>query len=87
MDLIHVNCSAELAWIYIWNQILFGKTNLFYDFRVSNEAGANISHLPGPELIQKQIPNPCSWGTGMEDSFLNGAMILDAYWWMRRIHT
>lgn len=63
---------------YIWNKLFCDKTNLFYDFRVSKEKDANISALPKPELIRAQVPNPCGYSTGMEDSSLNGGIMLDA---------
>ncbi len=63
---------------YIWNNLFCKKTNLFYDFRTSKEKDSNIAHLPSPELIAAQAPNPCGYSTGMEDSSLNGGIMLDA---------
>ena len=63
---------------YIWNNLFCDKTNLFYDFRTSKEKDANICALPTPELIRAQVPNPCGYSTGMEDSSLNGGIMLDA---------
>ncbi|MGM9625259.1 MAG: hypothetical protein ACI3XM_06080, partial [Eubacteriales bacterium] len=34
-------------------------------------------HLPAPELIAAQIPNPCGHGTGMEDSMLSAGTMMD----------
>ena len=63
---------------YIWNNLYCDKTNLFYDFRTSKEKDSNISSLPMPEMIVAQVPNPCGYSTGMEDSTLNGGIMLDA---------
>lgn len=54
------------------------RTDLFYDFLVSDEPDALTCHLPSPALINLQIPNPCGWGTGMEDSMLSAGSALDA---------
>lgn len=61
---------------YIWKRLFREETNLFYDF-VSSYDDSAFGHLPLPEEIAKQIPNPCGWGTGMEDSMLNGGAMLD----------
>lgn len=63
---------------YIWQKLFCEKSNLFYDFRVSDEPDANVRALPKPELIRSQVPNPCGYSTGMEDSSLNGGIMLDA---------
>lgn len=53
------------------------KTELLYEFVVDEENNAWF-HLPTPEHIKKSVPNPCGWGTGMEDSAMNGGCALDA---------
>lgn len=63
---------------YIRNNLYCDKTNLFYDFRTSKEKDSHIVNLPLPEYIASQVPNPCGYGTGMEDSSLNGGIMLDA---------
>lgn len=63
---------------YIWNNLYCDKTNLFYDFRTSKEKDSHIVNLPLPEYIASQVPNPCGYSTGMEDSSLNGGIMLDA---------
>ncbi len=52
------------------------ETELFYEFVIDEENTAWF-HLPKPEDIKKSIPNPCGWGTGMEDSAMNGSNALD----------
>jgi len=63
---------------YIRNNLYCDKTNLFYDFRTSKEKDSHIVNLPLPEYISSQVPNPCGYGTGMEDSSLNGGIMLDS---------
>lgn len=54
------------------------KTELFYEFIPDGKPSAR-SHLPSAADIQKKnIPNPCGWGTGMEDSTLNAGSAPDA---------
>ncbi len=50
------------------------ETCLFYDYRTAEGLG----HLPALEEIALQFPNPCGWGTGMEDSMLHAGAMLDA---------
>ncbi len=52
-------------------------TGLIYDFRVEGTGNA-WHHLPTPKDIGRNAPNPCGWGTGMEDSVLNGGSAIDA---------
>ena len=35
-------------------------------------------HLPSVDEINRQIPNACGWGTGMEDSVLSAGSVIDA---------
>jgi len=63
---------------YIRNNLYCDKTNLFYDFRTSKEKDSHIVNLPLPEYIASQVPNPCGYSTGMEDSSLNGGIMLDS---------
>lgn len=69
--------SIQKAWNYLWSNLFYEKTSLFYDYRVSQEKDGLISTLPCPEMVRRQIPNPCGWGIGMEDSVINNAMMLD----------
>ncbi|MCR5263748.1 MAG: hypothetical protein K6D94_07740, partial [Clostridiales bacterium] len=52
-----------------------------FDFIAENpdpsKPADSVSHLPSPELIQKQIPNPGGFGTGMEDCALNAGTMMD----------
>lgn len=63
---------------YIWNKLFYKGTNLFYDYLISDNPEDTIAAMPSPELVNAQIPNPCGYSTGMEDSSLNGGIMLDA---------
>ena len=69
--------SIRSAWDYLWDKLFCPKTSLFYDYRVSTEKDGAVCTLPSAEMVQKQIPNPCGWGVGMEDSVINNATMLD----------
>ena len=66
------------AWDFVWEKLFWDETNLFYDYRTSLEQDGVIRSLPSPEEIALDIPNPCGWGTGMEDSMLNNGSMLEA---------
>lgn len=68
----------EQAGQYVWENLYCDKTGLIYDARSSTNADGAVRHLPTPEEIKCQIPNPCGWGTGMEDSVLNNGSMLEA---------
>ena len=63
-------------WRMMFEKLYSEKTNLFYDFFV--EGLSFEEFLPEPELINKQIPNPCGWCTGMEDGMINGGIMLES---------
>lgn len=65
-------------WDYMLDNLFCEKTNLFYDFIVPEKRGRFEEYLPSPELIRAQIPNPCGWGTGMEDGDITGGVMLGA---------
>ncbi len=67
----------EDAWAYIWNGLYCEQTKLFYDYRTGCSPENRFAHLPRLEEIALQFPNPCGWGTGMEDSMLNAGSVMD----------
>lgn len=69
--------TIDTAWEFIFKNFYCKKTDLIYDYLVDRKHPATFG-LPSPAQIQAQIPNPCGWGTGMEDSVLNGGSALDA---------
>lgn len=69
----------EKAWQFIWDNFFCDKTNLIYDYLVRDIDGDILTdHLPSVDEINRQIPNACGWGTGMEDSVLSAGSMLDA---------
>ena len=67
----------ERAWNYIWDRFFCRSTSLFYDYLVGDRPDAVTWHLPSPELIRIDAPNPCGHGTGMEDSMLTAGTVMD----------
>ena len=74
----------EKAWRFIWDRFFDRRTFLFYDYLVDAPEKGNALpsdaatwHLPPPELIRRDIPNPCGHGTGMEDSVLTAGTAMD----------
>ncbi len=68
----------DKAWNFIWKNFFSEKTNIFYDYLVEGIENPVCGHLPSPNEISMQVPNPCGWGTGMEDSVLSAGSMLDA---------
>ncbi len=66
----------EEAWAASWKRFYDTGTHLFYDYISSYEKGKELSHLPTREEVNRQYPNPCGYGTGMEDCvILTGTML------------
>ena len=72
---IFVHRFAFAAYDHIWKKLFCAKTGLFYD-RISPDDD-HFSHLPSVEEIARQFPNPCGWGTGMEDCSINAGHTLE----------
>jgi hypothetical protein len=70
--------KIDTAWDFIFNKLVHPNTNQIYDYRTSEDTDGAFRHLPTPEEMKKCIPNPCGWTTGMEDSDINGGIMLDA---------
>lgn len=65
-------------WNYMFENLFCTKTKMFYDIVVAEQRGQFENYLPSLDMIRKGIPNPCGWGTGMEDCVSNGSVMLDA---------
>lgn len=76
-EVMNVNKQMDAIWDYVWNCLYCEKTSLIYDMRTTREKDGNIVHLPTPEEIAREYPNPCGWTSGMENSMINGGMMLD----------
>ncbi len=68
--------KINLAWTTAWKRFFRPETNLFYDWLSSYEPGYELAHLPTAEEVKRQYPNPCGWGTGMEDSMITAGTVL-----------
>lgn len=66
------------AWERIRSTLFHPATGLVYDYVTDRDPAHRFDHLPSPEEIAVSFPNPCGWGTGMEDCALNGGFLLDA---------
>ena len=60
---------------FIFGKLFDERTGLLYDHLYKQN---EKQFLPVAEEIAKNIPNPCGWGTGMEDSVINGSVMLEA---------
>ena len=65
-------------WKFMFEQLFCDKTKLFYDVVVPEHRGNFAAYLPNPEMIKAGIPNPCGWGTGMEDAVITGSVMLSS---------
>ena len=59
---------------FLWNRLYCPETSLFYDNLFPD--GTFSSGLPTPEELALDIPNPCGWGTGMEDGMMIAGIIV-----------
>lgn len=65
------------AWNFIFDRFYSPQTHLIYD-ALTDDTSKAYDFLPTPAQIQADYPNPCGWGTGMEDSVLSGGSAMDA---------
>ncbi len=72
-----LDSQQEAVWDYIRNRLFLGTTNLVYDCFSSTEQEKRFDHLPWPDEIAADFPNPCGWGTGMEDCMLNAGSVIE----------
>ncbi len=73
-----VETQAERAWNAAWSKFYSPQTQLFYDFIESYEPGKTLDHLPTADEISRLDPNPCGYGTAMEDCAISGGILLTA---------
>lgn len=71
-----VEGQIALAWEISMQRFFHSRTNLFYDYLSRFDSGHELDHLPRPDEIRRNFPNVCGWGTGMEDSAINGGAII-----------
>lgn len=68
---------ADKIWELMLTRLYSEKTHTFYDYTLPDKIQKFEEYLPSPEIIDKQIPNPCGWGSGMEDGVINGSIMLE----------
>ena len=83
LSLKNIRTQLDKAWQNVWEHFYLPSTSLIYDFVFSQEHEHRFDCLPTAEEVRNQLPNPCGWGTGMEDSTINNgamlALICDRY--------
>ncbi len=65
------------AWDFVFERLMHPATNQIYDYRTSEEPDGAWRHLATPAEIAASIPNPCGWFSGMENTDINGGIMLD----------
>lgn len=70
-------CSLYNLWNTAFERFFCPQTGLFYEF-VTDDSAKAWDNLPTALEIKNSYPNPCGWGTGMEDSVMNGTVAIDA---------
>jgi len=73
------NLDAKMteALTHVRDKLFCPVTNLTYDNISSLDPEHRFDHLPYPEEIARQFPNPAGWGTSMEDSMLNAGSLME----------
>lgn len=71
-----VASNMDRAWEVVWSRFYLPQTGLFYDYLSSYEPGKELAHLPRAAEVKRQFPNPCGYGTGMEDGMILGGAML-----------
>ena len=72
----NLHAQAEDIWNGVWTRLYYPKTKLIYDYITSTDPDHFFDAAPTPDEISRQFPNACGWGTGMEDSSINGGAML-----------
>lgn len=62
----------------LWTRFYSPETRLFYDYITSYEKGKELAHLPRTDEVERQFPNPCGYGTGMEDCMISAGVMMTA---------
>jgi len=67
----------QTIWSYATTKLFCSETGLFYDYLSSTEQSRRFDYLPNVAECRAGFPNPCGWGTGMEDCMLNAGSALE----------
>jgi len=68
--------KIEEAWRVSWKMFFREETFLFYNYLTIYDPAKCLNHLPTQAEVVACMPNPCGWGTGMEDSMINAGTII-----------
>ncbi|WP_235034046.1 hypothetical protein [Roseiconus lacunae] len=68
--------QSQQAWESIWQRFYHPDSQTFMDYLSSYEAGHELAHLPTVTEVKRQFPNPCGYGSGMEDGMILGGAML-----------
>ncbi len=68
--------QADRAWEVAWSRFFHTDSQTFMDYLSSYEPGQELAHLPTADEVARQYPNPCGYGTGMEDGMILGGAML-----------
>ena len=70
--------QIQNGWDFVINKLYHPDTHMIYDYLTKETVVASAEDYPTPEEIGISAPNPCGWGTGMEDSTLNLSSMTEA---------
>lgn len=71
-----LEAKINQAWEVAWGRFFHEDVQTFADYLSSYEEGKELAHLPTAEEVGRQYPNPCGYGTGMEDGMILGGAML-----------
>ena len=77
-DIAALEKQIQTAWDFVMTKLYHPKTHMIYDYLTKETAEASAEDYPTPEEIAASSPNPCGWGTGMEDATLNLCSMIEA---------
>ena len=70
--------QIQTGWDFVMNKLYHPDTHMIYDYLTKETAEDSAEDYPTPEEIALSSPNPCGWGTGMEDTTLNLSSMIEA---------
>ena len=65
------------AWAFTFDRLMHPATDQIYDYRTGEGPDGAWRHLAAPAEIAASVPNPCGWYAGMENTDINGGVMLD----------
>jgi hypothetical protein len=71
-----LSVCVDRAWQVTWTRFYREETHLLYDYLTSYEPGRELALLPTAAEVARQYPNPCGYGTGMEDCMISAGLAM-----------